>query len=119
MNKKIHALLWGAFSTGGFVAAFLLPSFIILNSILFHPSGIISSDPISYENAIIRFNNPLFKMYLIVLFSTTLIHGLYRFKAFLFEVGFLPYKKPITGLVYLIISIGTASTLFFVLSSLF
>ena len=119
MNKKIHALLWGAFSAGGFVAAFLLPSFIILNSILFHPSGIISSDPISYENAIIRFNNPLFKMYLIVLFSTTLIHGLYRFKAFLFEVGFSPYKKPITGLVYFIISVGIVSTLFFVLYSLF
>ena len=63
MNKKIHALLWGAFSTGGFISAFLLPSFIILNSILFHPSGIIGSDPISYENVIIRLNNPLFKIY--------------------------------------------------------
>ena len=111
---KIHALLWGAFSIGGIVSAFLLPVLILFNNIAFHPSGVLSADSITYDNMITRLANPLTKLYLAILLSTTLFHGLYRFRAFLFEIGLHKAKKPVSIIIYLIIAIGIIATLYYV-----
>ncbi len=114
-NSKIHALLWSGFSLGGIISAYLLPVLLLLD-IFTQPTGILGANQFTHQSMLARLANPLTKLYLIVLLSTTLFHGLYRFKAFLLELGLSSAKKPITIIIYLIAAIGILTTLYYVLT---
>ena len=75
--RRLEPLWWGLFSVGGTLAAFLLPVHIFLNNVAV-PLGWVSSDAIAYDTFLSLGQNPLVKLYLIVLLSTTLFLAAHR-----------------------------------------
>ena len=78
--RRLEPLWWVLFSVGGTLAAFLLPVHIFLNNIA-APLGWVSSDAIAYDTFLSLVQNPLVKLYLIVLLATTLFLAAQRFRS--------------------------------------
>lgn len=100
---RLHAVLWGIFSAGGFIAAFLLPIFIYLVGIAY-PLGlwpVTSNDPT--QIFVVRRLGVLF---IFVTVAGSLFHGIFRFQSTLVELGLKKYGKAIEVIGYLIIAVG-------------
>ena len=98
--RRLEPLWWGLFSVGGTLAAFLLPVHIFLNNIAV-PMGWVSSDSIAYDAMLSLVRNPMVKLYLIGLLSTTLFLAAHRIQTLLhdFKLG-LP-KGPTSAVFHL------------------
>ncbi len=82
---RLHALLWGVFSLGGFIAAFLLPVLIYVNNIAY-PLGLwpmTSKDPTS----LLVTDQILGSIFVFVAIAGSLFHGVFRFQTTLPEIG--------------------------------
>lgn len=100
---RLHAVLWGIFSAGGFIAAFLLPIFIYLVGIAY-PLGlwpVTANDPT--QVFVVRRLGVLF---IFVTVAGSLFHGIFRFQSTLVELGLKKYRKAIEVIGYLIIAVG-------------
>ena len=83
MAKKSHeAFLWGLFSAGGVVAAFLIPVKLFLYGLAF-PLGWL--EPPGYESVLALVRLPLTRLYLFVLCSLPLFHWAHRFRYTLYD----------------------------------
>lgn len=82
MRREITPLLWGLFSAGGTVAAFLFPIHLFMTGLAF-PLGWL--DPPSYEFALRLLKNPLVRVYFFVLISLPLFHWAHRFRYTLYD----------------------------------
>ena len=101
---KIHALLWGIFSVGGFIAAFLLPILIYINNIAY-PLGLW---PVanSILIKIVFMVSLLSALFIFVTIGGSLFHGIFRFKTTLPELGLRRASSIISAVGYLIITVG-------------
>ena len=74
--QKLEPMWWALFSVGGTIAAFALPALIFVNN-LAGPLGWMP-DAVAYDNILSLLGNPVSKLLLIVLLSTTLFHTAHR-----------------------------------------
>jgi fumarate reductase subunit D len=110
---RLHGILWGIFSAGGFVAAFLLPVLIYLVGIAY-PLGlwpIANPDP---TTAILDHHH-LGTLFLFVTVAGSLYHGIFRFQSTLTEVGLARAKRGLEVIGYLIILVGILVTAYYLL----
>src|SRR5437660_6468706 len=101
---RLHAILWGVFSMGGFIAAFLLPVLIYLVGIAY-PLGlwpVANGDPTS---AILNHHH-IGTLFLFVTVAGSLYHGIFRFQSTLSELGLAPAKRALEAIGYMIITVG-------------
>jgi fumarate reductase subunit D len=101
---RLHAILWGVFSVGGFIAAFLLPVLIYLVGIAY-PLGlwpVAGRDPTTS----ILDHHHLGTLFLFVTVAGSLYHGIYRFQSTLTELGLARAKRALEVIGYLIIIVG-------------
>jgi len=101
---KIHALLWGIFSVGGFIAAFLLPILIYINNIAY-PLGLW---PVADSSLIkiVFMVSLLSALFIFVTIGGSLFHGIFRFKTTLPELGLRRASSIISAVGYIIITVG-------------
>jgi len=96
-------LLWGVFSLGGFISAFLLPVLIYVNNIAYPlglwPAG--STDPTSVLVA-----GRLSTLFIFVTVAGSLFHGVFRFISTLPELGLRGDKEKLAAAGYAVIGTG-------------
>ncbi len=110
---RLHAILWGVFSMGGFIAAFLLPVLIYLVGIAY-PLGlwpVANGDPTS---AILNHHH-IGTLFLFVTVAGSWYHGIFRFQSTLTEIGLAPVRRALEAIGYLIIIIGILATAVYLL----
>lgn len=101
---RLHAVLWGVFSLGGMIAAFLLPVMIYMTAIAY-PFGLwpfTSTKDISF----LVTGHLLGALFVFVTIGGSLYHGIFRFQSVLTEVGLLKYRRALEAGGYLIIFVG-------------
>ncbi|TMI26756.1 hypothetical protein E6H36_04715 [Candidatus Bathyarchaeota archaeon] len=101
---RFHALLWGVFSLGGFIAAFFLPILIYINNIAY-PLGlwpVTSKDP----TRLLVINQTVSTLFVFAAVGGSLFHGIFRLSATLAELGLKKQEAKITALGYAIIAVG-------------
>ena len=112
-TARLHALLWGVFSLGGFIAAFLLPILIYVNNIAY-PLGlwpITSKDPTS----LLVTDQILGSLFVFVTIAGSLFHGVFRFQTTLPELGLKSQTDRIVSVGYAIIAVGIFVLLYYLL----
>lgn len=101
---RLHALLWGIFSLGGMIAAFLLPVLIYLTAIAY-PFSLwpfnAGKDP-----SFLVTGHKLGAIFIFVTVAGSLYHGIFRFQSTLTEVGLLKYRRELEAVGYFIIFAG-------------
>jgi fumarate reductase subunit D len=110
---RLHALLWGVFSVGGFIAAFLLPVLIYVNNIAY-PLGlwpVTSKDP----TRLLVTDQIVSSLFVFVTVAGSLFHGIYRFQTTLGELGLKKYEDRIITIGYAIIAVGISALLYYLL----
>src|SRR5205807_2393035 len=110
---RLHAILWGVFSMGGFIAAFLLPVLIYLVGIAY-PLGlwpVSGTDP----TTLMLDHHHLGTLFLFVTVAGSLYHGIFRFQSTLTEIGLAPAKRALEAIGYLIIIVGILATAVYLL----
>jgi len=110
---RLHAILWGIFSVGGFIAAFLLPVLIYIVGIAY-PLGLW---PISGQDPTTSILNHhhLGTLFLFVTVAGSLYHGIYRFQSTLTELGLARAKRALEALGYLIVIVGILAVAYYLL----
>jgi len=101
---RLHAILWGIFSLGGMLAAFLLPVMIYLTGIAY-PLGLWPFNG-SRDPSFLVMGTLLGVLFVFVTVAGSLFHGIFRFQSALTEVGLLRLKKGLEAAGYLIIFAG-------------
>src|SRR3989442_4267365 len=104
---RLHAILWGVFSVGGFIAAFLLPVLIYMVGIAYPPGlwPISGQDP---TTSILNHHH-LGTLFLFVTIAGSLYHGIYPFQSTLTELGLARATRALESLWYLLVIVGTLS----------
>jgi fumarate reductase subunit D len=111
--SRLHALFWGVFSLGGFIAAFLLPVLIYVNNIAY-PLGlwpVTSKDPTS----LLVMDQFLGSLFVFVTIAGSLFHGVFRFQTTLPELGLRSQTERIVAVGYAIIAVGIFILLYYLL----
>ncbi len=101
---RLHAILWGVFSIGGIIAAFLLPVLIYVNNIAY-PLGfwpMAGRDPAS----LFAVHRRLASLFIFITVGGSLFHGIYRFQTTLGELGLKKWTDKIVAVGYAIIAVG-------------
>ena len=109
---RLHAFLWGIFSLGGIIAAFLLPILIYLTGIAY-PLGlwpVTNSDPTG-----VLVTRRLGVLFIFVVVAGSLFHGLFRFQSTLGELGLKRYSRALAGIAYTIFAIGAIILVYYLL----
>jgi fumarate reductase subunit D len=78
-QARAEAMAWAMFSTGGFVAAILIPVHVAILGIAY-AAGWLPHDALSYGRIHHLAQNPLVKLYLWGLISLPLFHWAHRFR---------------------------------------
>ncbi|MCY3775235.1 MAG: fumarate reductase subunit D [Candidatus Aminicenantes bacterium] len=106
--KTTDPIWWGLFSAGGTVAAFLVPVHILVTG-LGIGLGWIPIETLSYERVQELLENPLVRLYLLVLISLPLFHAAHRLRHILIDLGGGAVRTPISVLCYGSAIAGTAA----------
>lgn len=93
----LHLLYWLAFSTGGVVAAMLIPVHVLVQGIL-GPLGIVPVVDRHYDTWIAVLGNPIVKLYLLILIAVPFFHFAHRLRYLLVDFG-LHAAKSVPGQV--------------------
>jgi len=101
---RLHAILWGIFSLGGMIAAFLLPVLIYLTAIAY-PFNLWPFNGTKDPSFLVS-GHLLGALFIFVAIAGSLYHGIFRFQSALTEVGLLKYRRPLEALGYFIIFVG-------------
>ncbi len=110
---RLHAILWGVFSAGGFVAAFLLPVLIYLVGIAY-PLGLWPVNGTDPTSAILNHHH-LGTLFLFITIAGSLYHGIFRFQSTLTEIGLARARRGLEAIGYLVIIIGVLLTAYYLL----
>jgi fumarate reductase subunit D len=81
-RKTMEPFLWTLFSAGGVVAALVLPIHLLLFGLAF-PLGWLT--PPSYDYLVRLVQNPLVRLYLLVVCTLPLFHAAHRFRYTLYD----------------------------------
>ncbi len=105
-KRSNEPFLWSLFSSGGMIAALLIPVLLLLFGLAF-PLGLITAP--SYQNLIALVKHPLTRLVLFGLCSLPLFHGAHRFRFTLYDglqikhlnelIAFFCYGGAIVGAV--------------------
>lgn len=108
---RLHAILWGIFSLGGMIAAFLLPVLIYMTAIAypfglwpFNTDGCLSC-PVRDPSFLVT-GHILGALFIFVTVAGSLYHGIFRFQSVLTEVGLLKYRRALEAIGYFVIFVG-------------
>ncbi len=104
LQARVHGILWGVFSIGGIVAAFLLPVLIYVNNIAY-PLGVwpmAGRDP----SSLLALHHRLASLFIFITVGGSLFHGIYRFQTTLGEVGLKKWSEKLVAVGYAIIGVG-------------
>lgn len=101
----IEPLWWGLFMAGAGVAGLFLPVHILINGLLI-PLGIVPREEVANRLATL-IQNPIVRLYLLVLISLPLFHWAHRFRYFLFDLGLRGARMPLAVLCYGAAIVGT------------
>lgn len=109
---RLHAILWGIFSLGGMIAAFLLPVLIYMTAIAY-PFGLwpfntatgCLSCPVRDPSFLVT-GHILGALFIFVTVAGSLYHGIFRFQSVLTEVGLLKYRRTLEAVGYFVIFVG-------------
>ena len=101
---RLHAVLWGIFSLGGMIAAFLLPVLIYLTAIAY-PYNLWPFNDAKNPGFLIT-GHTLGALFVFVTVAGSLFHGIFRFQSVLTEVGLQKYRRALEAVGYLIIFAG-------------
>jgi len=128
---RLTPMVWGIFSLGGFVIAFLLPVFIVMNS-LAYAFHLVPFESVGYTGALSWLRGGasagvlgtsvgglggwLSKLFLVVVIGGALFHGLHRLKYVLYDAGLHRAKKILEPIVYGIAGAGTVAAVFLAFS---
>src|SRR2546425_2357359 len=82
----LEPLLWGLFSLGGFITAFLFPITVFL-LFLAPVFGLWPTDPAAYVTFAAHWREPLGRLFFFALIGGSLFHGKHRLKFILFRAG--------------------------------
>ena len=82
----MHLFYWFAFSTGGVIAAMLIPVHVLVQGIL-GPLGVVRVVDRHYDTWIGVLGNPIVKLYLLVLIATPFFHFAHRLRYLLVDFG--------------------------------
>lgn len=115
---RLHAILWGIFSLGGMIAAFVLPVMIYMTAIAY-PFGLwpfdVSKDGRMQAIFTAHLLGPLF---VFVTIAGSLFHGIFRFQSVLTEVGLQKYRRVLEAIGYTIIFVGIILLVYYLLAVL-
>ncbi len=89
----LHLVYWLAFSTGGVVAALLIPVHVLVQGIL-GPLGVVRVVDRHYDTWVSILGNPIVKLYLLVLIALPFFHFAHRLRYLLVDVG-VPAAKTV------------------------
>ncbi len=106
-------MLWGAFSIGGFIAAFLLPILIYVNNIAY-PLGLwpeTNSDPTT-----IMVTGRLSALFIFLAVAGSLFHGIFRLNVTLTELTLGRLREKTAALGYAIAGAGIVLLIIFLLT---
>jgi len=113
----MEPMIWGLFSLGGFITAFLFPVTLFL---LFFaaPLGLWPTDPGAFDAFAARWADPIVRLFFVVLIGGSLFHGTHRLKFMLVDAG---AKSPgVQGFLDVVLNglaiLGTLGALFYALS---
>ncbi len=101
----IEPLWWGLFMAGAGVAGLFLPIHILINGLLV-PLGIVPQQEVGNRLATL-IQNPIVRLYLLVLISLPLFHWAHRFRYFVFDLGLHGARMPLAVLCYGAAIVGT------------
>ena len=96
---------WGLFAAGGTVAAVLLPVHIFIYGIA-GPLGWIDPAVTGLENTTSLLENPVVKLYLLVLISLPLFHWAHRFRFTLHDLGLRAAPEAVAYICYSTAALG-------------
>src|SRR2546425_6164530 len=82
----LEPLLWGLFSLGGFITAFLFPITVFL-LFLAPVFGLWPTDPAAYVTFAAHWREPLVRLFFFALIGGSLFHGTHRLKVLLVDAG--------------------------------
>jgi fumarate reductase subunit D len=101
---RLHAILWGVFSLGGIIAAFLLPVLIYMTAIAY-PFSLWPFNRTRDPSFLVT-GHLLGALFIFVTIAGSLYHGIFRFQSALTEVGLLKYRRALEAVGYFIIFAG-------------
>ncbi len=113
MAARVHALLWGVFSLGGFIAAFFLPVLIYVNSIAF-PLGLWPATSMDPTNLLV--SQRLSALFVFLTIAGSLYHGMFRFTSTLAELGLGRVKGRVAAFGYAVVGAGIVMLLLYLVA---
>lgn len=85
-EARLEPIVWGLFSLGGFITAFLLPV-VILFLYLAVPLGVWPADRVGYEAMAALMADLLVQLFFLLLIAGSLFHGMHRLRHLLLDAG--------------------------------
>jgi fumarate reductase subunit D len=101
---RLHAILWGVFSLGGMIAAFLLPVMIYMTAIAY-PYDLWPFNTTKDASFLVT-GHLLGALFVFVTLGGSLFHGIFRFQSVLTEVGLAKYRRGLEAFGYIVIFAG-------------
>src|SRR5256885_14518470 len=111
---KLHAILWGIFSLGGMIAAFLLPVMIYMTAIAY-PFSLWPFNGTRDPSFLVT-GHLLGALFIFVTIAGSLYHGIFRFQSVLTEVGLLRYRRALEAVGYFIIFVGIIALAYYLVT---
>ena len=106
MSGRFTPLMWGVFSVGGTIAAFLFPVHMFLSGLAF-PLGWLDAPSFEALRALVQ--HPVVRLYLFALISFPLFHWAHRFRYTLYDVLQLSHLTVLIAILcYGAALVGTA-----------
>jgi fumarate reductase subunit D len=94
-----HLFWWFMFAQGGVLAAILIPVHILVQGIL-GPLGIVTVVDRHYDTWISILDNPIVKLYLLVLISLPFFHFAHRLRYLLVDLGIPAAKSFVAQVIF-------------------
>ena len=95
MRKSNEPVFWVLFGAGGVVAAFVVPSLVVLTGIAVPLAG-----ALEYERVLALVSHPVAKLFLLALISLPLFHWAHRFRFTVVDLGLRTSKRGIAVACY-------------------
>ncbi len=113
ITARVHALLWGAFSLGGFIAAFLLPILIYVNNIAY-PLGLWPATTLDPTSLMVT--GRLSALFTFLAVAGSLFHGIFRLNVTLTELTLGRLREKTAALGYAVAGAGIVLLIIFLLT---
>jgi len=110
----LEPMVWGLFSLGGMVTAFLFPVVMLAMSLAV-PLGLWPADRIGFDAYAGRLADPLFRIFLFALIGGSLFHGAHRLRHMLLDAGLKRADPLWIVILYGIAALGSLAALYYAL----